>query len=466
MRFLLKLLKAINNFLPKMNKTILIFQREYMTRVKKKSFLILTILTPLLFAGIMFLPTYLATKENKEEQKVAVVDRSAVFLGNLNNSGSTHFIYIKPEDFEVVKKDFNNSDYYALLEIPQNIMTSNKVIVFSKKQINIDVKNHIDYQLEKRLEDIKRSELIDRVGIPDLEEQLKNTKASISVETIKLSEDGETSKGSTEIAMILGYIVGFLIYMFVFIYGSMVMRGVLEEKQNRIVEVIISSVKPIQLMIGKILGIAAVGLTQFLIWVILIGGIFIGAQSFIKADTVKTLSETQTQNLVMSSGPASGMVDSVQLSKAEEIMAQISSFNFAEIIIYFLVYFLLGYLLYSSLMAAIASAVDTEEDLNQFMMPIQIPLIAAIIILVNVMKNPEGSLAIWFSHIPLTSPIIMMVRIPFGVPWWEVCISIAILALTTYASIWMAAKIYRTGVLMYGKKLTWKELGKWLTYKS
>lgn len=449
-----------------MNKTFLIFQREYLTRVKKKSFLILTLLTPLLFAGIMILPTYLATKENKEEQKVAVVDRSSVFLGNLINSKSTHFIFIKPEDFEAVKKDFNNSDYYALLDIPQNIMTTNKAIVFSKKQINIDVKSHIDNQLERRLEDIKRAELIDRVGIPDLEEQLKNTKASISLETIKLSEDGATSKGATEIAMVLGYVVGFLIYMFVFIYGSMVMRGVLEEKQNRIVEVIISSVKPIQLMIGKILGIAAVGLTQFLLWVILLGGIFIGAQSFIKADTMKTLSEAQTQNLMMSSGPASGMVDSVQISKAEEIMAQISSFNFAEIIIYFLIYFLLGYLLYSSLMAAIASAVDTEEDLNQFMFPIQIPLIAAIIILVNVMKNPEGSLAIWFSHIPLTSPIIMMVRIPFGVPWWEVCISIAILALTTYASIWIAAKIYRTGVLMYGKKLTWKELGKWLTYKS
>lgn len=450
-----------------MNKTILIFQREYLTRVKKKSFLILTILTPLLFAGIMFLPTYLATKENKEEQKVAVIDRSAVFLGNLKNSGSTNFIYIKPEDFESVKKDFNNSSYYALLEIPQNIITTNKVIVFSKKQINIDVKNHIDNQLEKRLEDIKRAELINRVGIPDLEEQLKNTRTSISLETIKLGEGGETSKGSTEIAMILGYVVGFMIYMFVFIYGGMVMRGVMEEKQNRIVEVIISSVKPIQLMIGKILGIAAVGLTQFLIWVILIGGLFIGAQSFIfKGDSLKALSETQTQNIMMSNGPAAGMMESVQMSKAEEVMTQIAGFNFAEIIIYFLIYFLLGYLLYSSLMAAIASAVDTEEDMNQFMFPIQIPLIASIIILVNVMKNPEGSLAVLFSHIPLTSPVIMMVRIPFGVPWWEVCISIAILALTTYASIWIAAKIYRTGVLMYGKKLTWKELGKWLTYKS
>lgn len=235
-----------------MNKTLLIFQREYLTRVKKKSFLILTILTPLLFAGIMFLPTYLATRENSEEQKVAVIDKSSIFLGKIENSKSTHFIFIKPEEFESVKDNFKNSSYYALLEIPDNILTTNRVVVFSQKQINIDVKSHIDYQLEKRLEDIKRSELIERVGIADLEEQLKNTKASVVVETIKMGEDGAVKKGSTEIAMILGYVVGFLIYMFVFIYGSMVMRGVMEEKQNRIVEVIISSVKPIQLMLSLI----------------------------------------------------------------------------------------------------------------------------------------------------------------------------------------------------------------------
>lgn len=448
-----------------MNKTLLIFQREYLTRVKKKSFLILTLLTPLLFAGIMFLPAYLATRENSKEQQVAVIDKSSIFLGEIENSKSTHFTFIKPEDFKSVKENFKNSSYYALLEIPDNILTTNRVVVYSQKQINIDVKSHIDNQLEKRLEEIKTAELIERVGISDLEEQLKNTKSSVLVETIKMGEGGDVKKGSTEIAMMLGYIVGFLIYMFVFIYGSMVMRGVLEEKQNRIVEVIISSVKPIQLMIGKILGIAAVGLTQFLIWIILIGGIFIGAQSFlVKNNSLQEVA--QSQNIMLNSAPAAEMINNVQTNKAEEIISQISGFNFAEIIIYFIVYFLLGYLLYSSLMAAIASAVDTEEDLNQFMLPVQIPLIAAIIILVNVMKNPEGSLAIWFSHIPLTSPIIMMVRIPFGVPWWEVCISITILALTTYASIWVAAKIYRTGVLMYGKKLTWKELGKWLTYKS
>jgi ABC-2 type transport system permease protein len=449
-----------------MNKIALIFKREYLTRVKKKSFLILTVLTPLLFAVMMFLPSYLATRENREEQKVAVIDRSTIFLGNLNDSKSTKFIFFPVAEYENVKKNFENGEYYAMLEIPDNILVSNKVLVFSKKQINIDVKSQINSQLEWRLEDVKRSELVARIGIPDLEEQMQHTKTSIVVETIKIGEDGKGKKGSTEIAMVLGYIVGFLIYMFVFLYGTMVMRGVLEEKQNRIVEVIISSVKPVELMIGKILGIAAVGLTQFIIWVLLMGGIFMGAKSFLLSEnTVQQMA--QSQSIMVGGNQASvEMMQNIEPNKMNEIVSQISGINFTEVIIYFLIYFILGYLLYSSVMAALASAVDSEEDVNQLLLPVQVPLIVSLIIMMNVIKNPEGALAIWCSHIPFTSPIIMMVRIPFGVPWWEVFISIAILAVTTFATIWVAAKIYRTGILMYGKKITWKELFKWLTYRN
>lgn len=451
-----------------MNKILLIFNREYLTRVTKKSFLLLTILMPLIFAVLMFLPSYLMTRENSEEQKVAVIDRSTIFLGNIKDSRSTKFVFFPVTEYENVKKSFENGDFYAMLEVPDNILVSNKVLVFSKKQINIDVKNHIDYQLEKRLEDLKRSELVARVGIPDLEEQMQNTKASIAVETIKIDEDGKGKKGSTEIAMVMGYVVGILIYMFVFLYGTMVMRGVLEEKQNRIVEVIISSVRPIELMIGKILGIAAVGLTQFVIWVLLMGGIFMGAKSFLlKQDSVQQMAQLQSQNIMAGGNQVSAeMMQNIEPSKMNEIMSQISGINFTEIIIYFLIYFILGYLLYSSLMAALASAVDSEEDVNQLMLPVQMPLLVSLIIMMNVMKNPEGALAIWCSYIPFTSPMIMMVRIPFGVPWWGVLISIIILAVTTFATIWVAAKIYRTGILMYGKKITWKELFKWLSYKS
>jgi ABC-2 type transport system permease protein len=449
-----------------MNKTWIIFKREYLTRVKKKSFLLLTLLTPLLFAGIMFLPAYLANRESQEEHKVAVLDRSALFLGELNDSKSTNFHFIPQEEYNDVKENLKDNEYYALLEIPENIISANRVIVYSYKQINLDVRNHIDNQLENNLENKKRTELIERVGVPDLEEQLNNTRTSISVETIKLTEDGKGKKGSTEIAMGIGFAAGFLIYMFVFIYGSMVMRGVTEEKQNRIVEIIISSAKPIQLMMGKIIGLAAVGLTQFLIWVILMGGIFIGAKSmFIDEDAMQQMA--QSQSVMMSNNEATAQImENIEPDKIQQFYEQIQGINFTQIIFLFLVYFLLGYLLYSSLMAAVASAVDSEEDMNQFMIPITVPLIAAIIILTNVIKNPEGSLAFWASHIPFTSPIIMMVRIPFGVPWYEILISIAILAASTFGAIWMAAKIYRTGILMYGKKPSWKELGKWLTYKS
>jgi ABC-2 type transport system permease protein len=450
-----------------MNKIFIIFKREYLTRVTKKSFLILTLLMPILFGGMMFLPGYLATKENDKEEKVAVFDRSTIFLGQLENSKSTKFVYIPESDYSKIKDNLRNTQYYALLEIPQDILTLNKVTVYSTKQINLDVKNHIDWQLEKKLEDQKRAELITRIGIPDLEKQIQSTKTKISVETIKLGDNGVGKKGSTEIAMGVGYAAGFIIYMFVFIYGSMVMRGVLEEKQNRIVEVIISSVKPVQLMMGKIIGLAAVGLTQFLIWIILMAGIFMGAKSMFGTDQTMQMAQSQNQNIMMSNNQATvQMMQNIEPNQFDKIVEQIEGINFPLIIICFLLFFILGYLLYSSMMAAVASAVDSEEDMQQFMLPITIPLIVAIIMLINVIKNPEGSLAFWGSMIPFTSPIIMMVRIPFGVPWYEILISLTILILTTYGTIWMAAKIYRTGILMYGKKPTWRELGKWLKYKN
>jgi ABC-2 type transport system permease protein len=450
-----------------MNKTFLILKREYMTRVTKKSFLILTLLMPLLMAFMMFLPVYLASRENKTENKVAVVDRSSLFLSELQDGTSTKFTYIPEEEYQQVKDNLAESGYYALLEIPQNILTVGKVLVYSDKQVNIDVKSHIDWQIENTLEKQKRAELVNRLGIPDLEEQMQNTKASISVETIKLGGDGTGKKSSTEIAMGIGYAIGFVIYFFVFIYGSMVMRGVLEEKQSRIVEVIISSVKPIQLMMGKILGIAAVGLTQVLIWVVLMVGIFFGAKSFFLDDAaIQSMAEAQTSSIMAGAGTNAAMSQMIEPSQAQQIFEQIEGINFPLIIGSFIIFFVLGYLLYSSLMAAVASAVDSEEDMQQFMLPVTLPLVAAIVVLMNVIKNPEGSLAFWASHIPFTSPIIMMVRIPFGVAWWEVLISMSILAISTYGIIWMAARIYRTGILMYGKKPTWKELGKWLTFKS
>ncbi len=427
----------------------------------------MTLLMPILMGALMIVPSYLANKESTSEQLVGVVDRSSIFLGELENSKSTKFQFIKPEEYDKIKDNLQAKGFYALLEIPSNILTTNKVMVSSQKQISIDVKPHIDSQLERVLENQKRAELISRVGIPDLEEQLKATKTNISVETIKIGDDGLARKGSTEIAMGIGFAASFLIYMFVFMYGGMVMRGVSEEKQNRIVEVIISSVKPIQLMMGKILAIAAVGLTQVLIWLVLLLGIFTGAKSMFGSDAeMLQLAQPQAENIMMGNNSSVQMMQTIEPNQFDQIAEQIASLNLPMLIISFIVYFILGYLLYSSLMAAIAAAVDSEEDVNQFMLPVTIPLIAAIVMMANVVKNPDGAIAIWGSHIPFTSPIIMMVRIPFGVPWWELLISISVLAITMLGAVWVAAKIYRTGILMYGKKPTWKELGKWLKYKS
>ncbi|MDO8753240.1 MAG: ABC transporter permease, partial [Anaerolineales bacterium] len=286
------------------------------------------------------------------------------------------------------------------------------------------------------------------------------TKTKISVNTIKLGESGEAKKSSTEIGMILGYIFGFVIYMFILLYGQMVMQGVMEEKQSRIVEVIISSVKPFELMMGKIIGIAMVGLTQLAIWIILGIAIIAGAKGMMPAaQHAGTAQEIMAQAQVANQAPA-------QLDKMQDILSMLGSVNFPLIIGCFIFFFIGGYLLYSSMFAAVGSAVDAMEDAQQFMMPIMMPIILAILVMMSAIKNPEGSTAFWFSIIPFTSPVVMMARIPFGVPAWQLGLSMLVLVITFVGMVWAAGKIYRTGILMYGKKASWKELGKWLTYKS
>ena len=444
-----------------MKKVGIIIKREYNTRVKKKSFIILTILMPVLFAAVTILPTYLATMNDTEERTVAVYDGSGVFLGRLESSQYTKFHFIPKEDYDKLRDNLKESSYYAVLAIPPNVVNTNTVQLFSEKNIPFDLKNQIDQKLSDIIEKDKRSALLKEVAVPDLEQKLEAARTNIHVNTIRVGDKGEEHKSSTEIAMIMGYIFGFMIYIFIFIYGTMVMRGVMEEKQNRIVEVIISSVKPFELMMGKIVGIALVGLTQFVIWVVLFIGIFQVAKGFIP-----DISPEQAQNL-MAQSQMSGQMESVaQSSQIQEIFSMMSSINFPLIIGSFFFFFIGGYLLYSSLFGAVGSAIDAEEDAQQFTLPVTIPLIVAIIVMMNAITNPEGPIAFWFSLIPFTSPVVMMVRIPFGVPAWELILSMALLVATFIGTVWVAGKIYRTGILMYGKKPTWKELGKWLTYRS
>jgi len=446
-----------------MNKILLILKREYLTRVQKKSFIILTFLMPVIMAALMFLPAYFMSMNDEQQRTIAVYDGSSIFLGRLESTNLTAYKFIPKDEYVALKKDIKQSSYYALLIIEPNFLTTNTVQIASGNNIPYDLKSQIRDKIKSIIEKDKMAEAVRKTAIPDLEKIIESTKTNIKLDTIKVGSNGDSQKSSTEIGMILGYIFGFMIYIFIFLYGTMVMQGVMEEKQSRIVEVIISSVKPFQLMMGKIIGIALVGLTQFALWVVLGIAIFGFSKNFYpdhsKKQQIQSVMEQQ-QDIMQQ--------DSVepQLDKMQEIIAMTDSVNFPLIIGCFIFFFIGGYLLYSSMFAAVGSAIDAQEDAQQFMLPISLPIILSIMVMMSALKNPEGSMAFWFSMIPFTSPIVMMSRIPFGVPAWQLILSMALLVVTFVGMVWVTARIYRTGILMYGKKPSWREIGKWLTYKS
>lgn len=425
----------------------------------------MSILGPVLFAAFLVVPTWLASMEDKEEKTIAVIDNTSLTQGVLEETEYLKFVYLNEPNVDQVKQNFSTSDYYGVLYIPDNILISNTPILYSDKQPSLSTRMHISNAIKSEIEKQK----LKAENIENLEEILASIETNINLRSITWSEEGEEKESHAEIAMGVGYIGGFLIYFFIFLFGAMVMRGVIEEKTSRIVEVIISSVKPFQLMMGKIVGIGLVGLTQFLIWVILTLGIITVVQKKFYPDINKPSMEmSQTQD-IMSSAPSSDleMVSNTQDTDfVGEIFNSLDTVPFGLVFGMFLFYFIGGFLLYASFFAIIGSAVDNETDTQQFMLPVTIPLIVAIFVMLNTIQNPEGPIAFWFSMIPLTSPIVMMVRVPFNPPVWQLVLSSAILILTFLGSVWMAGKIYRTGILMYGKKVNYKELWKWLRYKN
>ena len=445
------------------NKISIIIRREYLTRIRKKSFIVMTLLGPVLFAAMMVLPVWFATMEDKDVKQIAVIDSSHLFLKKIPETAKFKFTYafdVKLEDF---KRNLSKTEYFGILYIPDDVVSIPRGIEFySQKQPPVNLTMHIANAIEKEIETCK----LEAYQIENLDNILKSVKTHIEIRTFKLSESGTEKESHGFLNMGVAYASALLIYMFIFLFGSQVMRGVIEEKTNRIVEVIVSSVKPFQLLMGKVLGVALVGLTQFLAWVALTLVLVILAQGIFLPDITKEA--LQQANNVQMLGSLAG--DQAQLSatteKAREIINMVQSINFGVIISCFLFFFVGGYLLYGSLFAAIGSAVDTETDTQQFMLPITIPLILAIMVMVNAMQNPDGTLAFWFSIIPLTSPVVMMARIPFGVPYGELALSIVLLILAFVGTIWLSAKIYRTGILIYGKKITYRELWKWLMYKN
>jgi len=440
----------------------LIIKREYLTRVKKKSFIIMTLLGPILMASLFIVPILMAKYDENETSKIQVIDESGLFKGKLQNSESMIF-EMDTFSLPVAKTIFNPEKHTAILYIPGNVLNNTgAIMLFSAKQPNMNLVTSIERTIQKEIESLK----LKAQGIN--QETLDQIKTRVSVNTRTLTEQGEeeTSAGLTTIVGMLG---GVLIYMFIFLYGAQVMRGVIEEKTNRIVEVIISSVKPFQLMMGKIIGIALVGLTQFLLWIILTVAIStVVSNLFVDGDKMKTqmMHRQSPMGTPMPANVEDGATSNSDKSEISDFMNSADSINFPLLIGAFLFYFLGGYLLYGALFAAIGAAVDGESDTQQFMLPITIPLILSFIIAQSILQNPESKVGFWFSMIPFTSPVVMMVRIPFGVEPWELILSMLLLVGGFVLTTWLAARIYRTGILMYGKKVSWKELGKWLFYRE
>lgn len=444
----------------------IIIGREYAIRVKKKSFIFTTILTPLLFAALMVVPSLIALYSSGEEgQMVKVVDESGIVMPYLESSKEIIFEQAAPEEsLASLKENFKDSGLFAIIGISP--LDSNKnltITAYSEKQLNIDLQSQIRKSVNKAVEDNK----LKAYNIPDLDRVLKDIESDVKMNTYTLDEQtGEEKESMVEIYMGIGYIASFLIYMFIFMFGSMVMRSVIDEKTTRIVEVIVSSVKPFQLMLGKIIGVAAVGLTQFLIWVVLTFAIVTGVSAAVGVDKIQesvtagmpveqVMEEMNVQNIDMQNLE-------VEESEFDGILRALREVNYIKIVVCFLIYFLLGYLLYSGMFAAVGSAVDNEADTQQLILPVTMPLIIGLFIMLHTFQYPDSSLSFWASMIPFTSPMVMMARIAYGVPAWELALSIGLLIVTFLILTYISGKIYRIGILMYGKKATWKDLWRWM----
>lgn len=434
-----------------MHKILLIIKREYLTRVRKKSFIIMTILGPLIFASFMIIPIWLATMEG-DEKTIEILDETGLFEGKFDEGGSIKYEYINAS-IDAAKSGMATNDKYGLLHIPPNALENpSSITFFSQGNPSYEVVLSLERAIRHEIEDIKLAE----TGIN--KDVLESTKTNVSISTINLSSEGEKAS-SFGVSSAIGYFASLLIYFFVFLYGAQIMRGVLEEKTSRIVEVIISSVKPFQLMTGKIIGIGAVGLTQFLLWVVLT---FVVASSIGAAFQIDRFGGDQFEQ-TMAELPQE---EASKAKEINEIFMALEAVDIFSVVMCFVCYFLGGYLLYGALFAAVGSAVDSDADSQQFMFPISMPLIASIVVLSAVIKDPSGNLAFWMSMIPFTSPVVMMMRIPFGVPLWEILLSLGFLALGFIFTTWMAGRIYRIGILMHGTKINYRILAKWLFMKG
>lgn len=435
-----------------MNHLPLIIQREYLTKVRNKSFVIMTFLSPFIFVGIFGLVAYLSSLNSDTVRHISILDESGLFLDEFVSSPHTRYKMLHGISLEEAKKEAETSKIYGLLHIPKtdDLETLAKGITFySEDSPSLSMMGDINKMLENRVNTLKLKE----AGIDS--EVIRNLRISISAnqETFK---GQETSKLGAGLKLVFGGAAGYLLFMFIIIYGNMIMRSVIEEKTSRVIEVIISSVKPRVLLLGKIFGTTLAGITQFAIWVVLIMVLMTVVTSIFGIDPAAA---SPSQQVLEQS------VDGGSQRIIQDIMIEINNLPLTNLVVMFILFFVGGYLLYASLYASVGAAVDSETDTQQFMMPILMPLILAVYVgMVTVIDNPHGTVSQVFSYIPFTSPVVMLMRIPFGVPLWQQIISVVLLFLTFLGTVWFAAKIYRVGILMYGKKPTYKEIFKWLRY--
>lgn len=445
-----------------MNNLDIVIWREYFVRVKKPSFIILTVLMPFLVAAMVFVPVLFSLIKDDEAHKIAVSDTTGKYEKlfvevNTNDSLRLENYVFLPADRPFSEYRSEDSEFSAVISITADLVEHPEACrIYSTGEVQHELQQYV----EDILSDQIRRDKLAAYNVPQLDNIIEDVQSRFSVKTVKWTADGDESESSSALAMVLGMIMAMLIYMFVLIYGAMVMQSVMEEKTNRIVEVIVGSVKPFNLMMGKIIGIMFVGFTQILIWVIM-GAIIFGILGMVMSGNVDP--EALQQGAMATASPEQqAAMQAVADNAYTDIMSTIANLPLVEVGVLFILYFLGGYILYSSFYAAIGAAINSQEDSSQFMMPMVIVMIIALYGAMGSMENTDGPLAFWASLFPLTSPIVMMVRIPFGVPLWQEVLSVALLYATALGFVWASGRIYRVGILMYGKKPTFKELLKWI----
>ena len=429
----------------------IIIEREYNQRVRKKSFIITTLLMPLLFIGLMVIPIILATSKSEKRRDIYVVDMSGLIAPQLNDQEGIRYMQSDRDPEELKRED----GVFGVLVIGAEVMEGTADIqLYSHQAATLEIQSSITRQIRAVIE----AERLRSYDIENLPEILESIRTNVYISSFRIDSSGGVKESSAAASMGLAYVLGFMIYMIVIIYGAMVMQGVIEEKNSRVLEIMVSSVKPFDLMMGKVLGIALVALTQLLIWVLFI---------MLAGTAVMQMFSGQLADAVMSAQDGLAAMPEVRMNP--EMLNMITTLTdpvyMFKLLGAFLIYFLGGYLLYSSLFAAIGSAVDNVTDAQQLQLPVTLPIIASIMIMMSVMRDPNSSLAVWSSMIPFSSPVIMIARIPYGVPAWQIILSVALLYATFLGTIWFAGKIYRVGIFMYGKKPTLKEIIKWARYK-